>query len=364
MKFLIVTEAWEPQVNGVVGTYRNLRKELERAGHEVHILSPNDFKMTLPCPGYPEIRLAAPLPSVVGGKIRQIDPDRIHIATEGVLGAAAARYCRKEGLPYTTAYHTKFADYIEKLAPFGGETLKDIAHRWIRNFHNRSAGVMSVSPKVDEELRSIGVTAPLVRLERGVDFDVFHPGPSAFMKDEAGPVALYVGRVAQAKNIPAFLELDIPHKKVVVGDGPQRAEYEARYKDAVFTGVLEGHALADAYRRADVFVFPSKTDTFGNVVIEALACGVPVAAYSGEGGHTVILRDAFAGATGATLQGAFERAVKTAGTAEERAAFVRQNYNWEPVAKQFVEAAPVEGVRITSLSLSRALPRQGRLVHP
>lgn len=363
MRFLIVTEAWEPQVSGVVGTYRNLRRELQAMGHEVHILSPHDFKFNFPCPTYPDIRLALPLPGAAGRKIAEIDPDRIHIATEGPLGMAAARYCDNRGLPFTTAYHTHFADYIAARVPFAKDFVHGLAEKMIRNFHNRSAGVMTVSPKMDDYLHKIGVTAPMVRLERGVDFDIFHPGPSAFMK-EAGPVALYVGRIAKEKNIEGFLDLRIPHKKVVVGDGPQRAELQARYPEAVFTGVLEGSALADCYRRAAVFVFPSKTDTFGNVLIEAMACGTPVAAFSGDGGHTVILREAFTGATGVDLQSAFQRAVNVPGTAEQRFEYVRENYNWRPVARQFIEARPVEGIRTTSLSLSRAPQPQGRPVHP
>ncbi len=360
MKLLIVTEAWEPQVNGVVNTYRNLRRELVAMGHDVHILSPADFTIQFPCPGYPEVGLAVPLPFEVRQKIRRIRPDRIHIATEGPLGAVAAGYCRSEGLSHTTAYHTRFADYIEGKAPFGGRTMKDVAQLWIRDFHNRSAGVMSVSPKVDAELRGLGVTAPLVRMGRGIDTNIFHPGPSDFMKD-AGPVALYVGRVAQAKNIPAFLDLDIPYTKVVVGDGPERAELQRRYPHAVFTGVMEGERLADCYRRADVVVFPSKTDTFGNVVVEALACGRPVAAFSGEGGHTVILRESFMGAVENDLNAAFARAAHSGGTPEQRFEHVRKNYSWRAVAEQFIEARSVEGERVTNLSLRQGPPQLGRL---
>lgn len=339
MKFLIVTEAWEPQINGVVRTYQNLKREMEGLGHEVAVIGPNDFTLNMPCPTYPDIRLAFPLPRELEKKIEAAKADRIHIATEGPLGYAAARYCVKNHIPYTTAYHTHFAQYIAERMPVARKFFEEKAEVWIRHFHNMAAGVMTVSPKMDDYLRGIGVTAPTIRLDRGVDLDVFHPGASDFLPDD-GPVALYAGRIAKEKNIAAFLDLDIPHTKVVVGDGPQRAELEGRYPDAVFTGFREGRDLAEAYRRADVVVFPSKTDTFGIVVIEALACGKPVAAFSGEGGHTVILREEFTGSAKPSLRDAFNAAAAAPGTPEQRHEYVRENYSWKTAAKQFMDAAP------------------------
>lgn len=334
MKFLIITEAWEPQINGVVRTYQNIGRELRAAGHDVDVICSTDFAVNMPCPTYPDIRLALPLPGELARKIDAAKADKIHIATEGPLGFAAARHCEKHGSPFTTAYHTHFAQYIAARMPFARDFFEGQAEGWIRRFHNKSRGIMTVSEKMDDYLRGIGVTAPTIRLGRGVDLSVFHPGDSALLPD-AGPVALYVGRVAVEKNIPAFLGLDIPHKKVVVGDGPQRPSLMRAYPEAVFPGVKEGPALADWYRRADVVVFPSQSDTFGIVLIEALACGKPVAAFAGKGGHTVILQEAFTGAAEPDLRDAFTRAANAPGTAQDRFAYVERNYSWARAAEQF-----------------------------
>lgn len=339
MRIAIVTEAWEPQVNGVVRTYQNIKRELEKAAHDVRIVAPDHFRVNFPLPSYPDIKMCAPLPGETGRILRRHDPDHIHIATEGALGWSARAYCRRNGIGFTTAYHTNFADYLRERLFLPGR-LRDAFHaaaiHAIVRFHNASAGVMCVSEEVDAQLRAMGVTAPFRRLSRGVDTALFHPGPREVFADDPRPVALYVGRVAVEKNIRAFLDLAIPHLKVVVGGGPQLDDLRRAYPDVRFAGMKEGAELAAYYRSADVFVFPSKTDTFGIVLIEALASGLPIAAFD-EGGHTAILSgDPRLGAADSSLSCAFARACEAPGTREERHRYVQARYSWESVGGQFV----------------------------
>lgn len=275
MRILLATDAWTPQINGVVRTYQRLKRELREMGVELLVLGPENFR-SVPCPSYPEIRLALPHHRRCAALIEQAAADFIHIATEGPVGWMARRYCIRRKLPFTSSFHTRFADYVSARWP--------IPEAWVyaiqRRFHARSAGVMVATPSLSADLAQRGFQR-LMPWTRGVDTALFRPRPERLFG--AGPVFLYVGRVAVEKNIDAFLRLDLPGRKVVVGDGPQVAELSERYPDVTFTGVREGETLARCYASADVFVFPSQTDTFGMVMLEAMASGVPVAAFPAIG---------------------------------------------------------------------------------
>jgi len=285
VRVLIVTDAWYPQVNGVVRTLTAMRDQLIEMGDEVHMLAPDGFK-SVPCPTYPEIRLALAGPGAVAKVVDSFLPCAMHIATEGPLGLAARRFCLKRGLPFTTAFHTRFPEYVEARFRIP-ESWTYPAMRW---FHGRSSVVMAPTPTVVENLKDRGFAN--VRLwGRGVDIDLFKPGPKAVVPGidpQAGPMLLYVGRLAVEKNIDAFLNLEAEGTKLVVGDGPQIDDLRRRHPDAHFVGAKHGPELVSYYNAADVFVFPSLTDTFGLVSLEALACGVPVAAFPVMGPRDVI----------------------------------------------------------------------------
>jgi len=275
MRIAIATDAWTPQVNGVVRTLQAVTAELGAMGHQVCVIAPDQFR-TVPCPSYPEIRLALTTRSGVGRRIAEFGAEAIHIATEGPIGLAARRHCIGRGLAFTTAYHTQFPDYVAERTGMPA----DWFWHYIRWFHGPSSAVLASTPSVEAILEARGV-GPVRRWGRGVDLDLFRPdrpGHPAFA-ELARPIQLYVGRVAVEKNIEAFLACDAPGTKVVVGDGPARAALARARPDVRFLGALHGEELASAYVGADVFVFPSRTDTFGLVMIEALACGTPVAAY-------------------------------------------------------------------------------------
>lgn len=275
MRIVIVTDAWAPQVNGVVRTLEATRRQLEAMGHHVLVISP-EGRRSWPCPTYPEIRLAPALPRTIGETITRFGMDAVHIATEGPLGLAARHWCLKHRIPFTTAYHTQFPDYVSARTGVHPE----VFWRYIRWFHTPARAILASTFSIADSLRAHGLTK--VRpWGRGVDTALFTPdGPvDATIRALPGPVLLHVGRVAPEKNIAAFLDADVPGSKVVVGDGPARASLEARYPEAFFVGARYGTELAAAYRAADALVFPSRTDTFGLVMIEALACGTPVAAY-------------------------------------------------------------------------------------
>lgn len=283
-KILLLTDAWFPQVNGVVRTMNRVKEILESAGHEMRVVSPEQFR-TIPCPSYPEIRLAyGRVRRRIGKIIDEYQPDHIHIVTEGPIGMAGRGVCRKRHLPFTSAYHTKFPEYIKART---GLPLW-LSYRWIRWFHGPSSGMLVATQSIRSELERWGLTN-CVDWTRGVDTELFQPRPEGReMIKEERPVFLYVGRVAVEKNIEAFLELDLPGVKYVVGDGPAREALMRKYPDVVFPGVKKGVELAQYFSAADVFVFPSRTDTFGLVMLEALACGVPVAAYPVPGPLDVI----------------------------------------------------------------------------
>ena len=283
---LIVADAWIPQVNGVVRTLRTITAELTAMGHTVEVIGPDRFR-TFPCPTYPEIRLSIFPRRRLGRMIEAFAPDALHIATEGPLGGAARGWARKRGCAFTTAYHTRFPEYVQARTglPPGPLTA------WLRGFHGAGQGRRVATASLREELADRGFR--FIRTwSRGVDLELFRPEP----REEWGlkwPVFAYVGRVAVEKNISAFLDLDLPGSKVVVGGGPQLASLQKKYPNVHFTGPRYGAELARAYAGSDVFVFPSVTDTFGLVILEALACGTPVAAYDVTGP-----KDVLAGASG------------------------------------------------------------------
>ncbi|MEP3113232.1 glycosyltransferase family 1 protein [Nisaea sp.] len=281
MKILLVSDAWFPQVNGVVRTLNTVIGELRTMGHDVETITPNQFT-TIPCPTYPEIRLACWPFFRVPAMIEAARPDAIHIATEGPLGMTARRYCVRNKLPFTTAYHTRFPEYVE---PRLGVPVS-WTYRVMRHFHGKSAGVMVATKSIRADLEARGFDN-IKDWSRGVDTELFRPQAKDAI-DAPRPVFMFVGRVAVEKNLPAFLELDLPGSKVVVGDGPDMTMLKKRFPDTIFVGAKKGEELAKHYAAADVFVFPSRTDTFGLVMLEALASGAPVAAFPVPGPLDVI----------------------------------------------------------------------------
>lgn len=280
----IVSDAWFPQMNGVVRTLSTTVELLRAQGCEVTVISPDQYP-SLPCPTYPEIRLALCWPGAVGRRLAQLAPDAIHIATEGPLGLAARQYCLRRRVPFTTAYHTQFPAYVARRTGLPARAIWP----FIRWFHRPAEAIMVATESIRAELRAQGLTR-LHHWSRGVDLACFTPDapPPPEYAGIEGPILLYVGRIAVEKNIEAFLEAAYPGTKVLVGDGPARAALEARYPQARFLGCRSGRELAGCYAGADVFVFPSRTDTFGLVMIEALACGTPVAAFPVAGPADIV----------------------------------------------------------------------------
>ena len=272
LRILLATDAWRPQVNGVVRTWETSLGHLRQRGHETAVIHPGLFR-SFPVPFYPEIQLAVPNRRRVAELVRSFAPDVVHVATEGPIGLAVRAYCRRNRWRFSTSYHTRFPEYLQDLArvPAGW------TYRYTRWFHAGSAAVLVSTPTLEAELAARGFRN-LKRWSRGVDLTLFTPRPRTWT-DYPPPVLLYAGRVSKEKNIEAFLALARPGTKVVVGDGPHRERLLRDFPQAVFLGYRSGTALAEAYANADAFVFPSKTDTFGLVMIEAMACGVPVAAY-------------------------------------------------------------------------------------
>jgi glycosyltransferase involved in cell wall biosynthesis len=342
MKIMIVTDAWEPQVNGVVRTLKQTFHELKLMGHEIEMITPNQFK-TIPCPTYPDISLSLFPGKGVARKIKDFEPDAIHIATEGPLGLSARAYAVRNRLPFSTAYHTRFPEYVH------ARTGIPISwtYAFLRWFHGPSMAVMAPTIVVKDDLEKFGFTN-VVLWSRGVDTDVFKMQESKAL-NSAHPIFLYVGRVAVEKNINAFLEIDLPGSKWVVGDGPAMAKIKQQYPNVNYLGVLQQPELAKVYAAADVFVFPSKTDTFGLVLLEAMACGTPVAAYPVTGPIDV-LGDSPAGAMHEDLRTACLEALKIP---REVARAHAERFSWRASTEQFarhLKPVPSPAVHRTALA--------------
>ena len=327
-RVLIATDAWHPQVNGVVRSLDTTARTLRTWGHAVEVIEPTAFA-AYPVPFYPEIRLALPRPGRVYDRVRRFRPDFVHVATEGPLGLLVRRFCRNRGWRFTTSYHTRFPEYLKELArvPLWP------TYRFLRWFHDGAGAMQVATPSLEKELTGRGFRAPIRRWSRGVDLRIFHPRPKP-ADGYPRPVLLYVGRVSAEKGLDDFLSLKVPGTKVVVGDGPAREELRAKYPEAVFLGYKKGEELAEVYAAADLFVFPSKTDTFGIVLIEALASGLPVAAYPATGPLDIVT-DETCGALDDDLGKAVGRALTTGDPAACAAAGRR--YTWENCTRQFVE---------------------------
>jgi glycosyltransferase involved in cell wall biosynthesis len=334
VRIAIVTDAWSPQVNGVVRTLQSVRDELVRQGHDVLIVSPDLF-YSMPCPTYPEIRLAFASTGSVGRMLEEFSPQAIHLATEGPVCLAARRWCLARDFPFTTAYHTQFPDYVAARTGVNPEWV----WRYIRWFHSPAQSILASTASIADTLKAHGLTQ-IRHWGRGVDLSTFgDPTPDPAIRALPGPIQLYVGRVAIEKNIEAFLTARHPGSKVIVGDGPALASLKAKYPEAHFLGPKFGADLAAAYAAADVFVFPSKTDTFGLVMIEALACGTPVAAYPVTGPIDVLTPE-----TGAMHED-LDQAIAAALTRDRVACRAYgQSFTWAKSAHQFLHAlVPVGG---------------------
>jgi glycosyltransferase involved in cell wall biosynthesis len=340
VRIAIVTDAWRPQINGVVRTLEATRVQLLALGHDVLVIAPDAFA-SLPCPTYPEIRLALAGRGAVGRRLAAFMPDAIHIATEGPLGLAARRWCGARALPFTTAYHTQFPDYVSARTGVDPEWV----WRYVRWFHAAAEAVLVSTPTIADALHRHGL-AHTRSWGRGVDLDCFTPGgpPDATIRALPGPVLLYVGRVAVEKNLEAFLAAPVAGSKVVIGDGPALDSLQQRFPAAHFLGRRAGAALAAAYRSADAFVFPSRTDTFGLVMIEAIACGTPVAAYPVPGPVDVLTP-----ATGA-MDDDLTQAIRAALLLDRGdCAAAGRRFTWTAATEQFVAALqPIGPARLAA----------------
>ncbi|KHK90639.1 glycosyltransferase family 4 protein [Novosphingobium malaysiense] len=340
MKLALATDAWLPQVNGVVRSLTATLDELTRRGHDVETITPDRF-LTVPMPGYASIRLAMAPRFGVRRMLDKAQPEIVHIATEGPIGWAARGWCLSRGIPFTSAFHTRFPEYAAVRTGLSAEYFWPILQR----FHAPSSAVLVSTRSLAVELggRGIGHTRPW---SRGIDHALFRPEGERHpaMAALPGPVLLNVGRVAPEKNLEAFLSAEVPGSKVVVGDGPALESLQRRYPDVLFLGALSGEELASAYRAADCFVFPSLTDTFGLVVIEALACGTPVAAYPVTGPRDILGTDGRGVESpmpqpGGALNDSLEHAIAAALTVKRAdAAALGRLYSWERATDQFLRA--------------------------
>jgi glycosyltransferase involved in cell wall biosynthesis len=333
MRIALITDAWSPQVNGVVRTLTRTVKLLEEQGHELLLITPELFR-TFPMPTYPEI----PVSFLPGRKVKRLldefQPEAIHIATEGTIGWAARRYCLRRKLPYTSAYHTRYPEYVRMRVP--------IPLAWsyavVRRFHNSAVRTMVATPSMQRELEEKGFRH-LVRWSRGVDIERFKPQSKETLTGER-PAFVYLGRVAVEKNIEAFLELKLSGQKYVIGDGPAMADLKWRFPDVEFLGYLQNQALVDALAAADVMVFPSRTDTFGLVMLEAMACGVPVAAYPAPGPIDVVQN----GRNGWIDEDLRTAAVNALEVGRESCRSFAEENSWDACTRQFLHnLCPIAG---------------------
>ena len=345
MKIALVTDAWVPQVNGVVTTLVELARQLRAVGHQVQVIEPGQFR-TRPCPGYAGIDLAIAPARPLADRLDAFGPDAIHIATEGPLGWAARRHCLRRGLAFTTAFHTKFPEIVNAAIR--------IPLRWgyavMRHFHAPSSGVMVPTTSVLEMLQGRGFRN-LRAWTHGVDTRLFayRPVPGSFpgLEDAPRPIALFVGRVSYEKNIEAFLRMPFAGTKVVCGVGPMEQQLKQRYPAARWVGLLPREDLARLYAAADLFVFPSRADTFGLVMAEAMACGTPVAAYPADGPLTVLARPGPAGigSLGGAMHEDLQKACFAALTVQRHEARQRAlDFSWEQATALFASyLVPVRG---------------------
>jgi glycosyltransferase involved in cell wall biosynthesis len=355
MRILIATDAWHPQVNGVVRTLTSLARSAAALGAEIDFLTPDGFP-SLGVPTYPGLRMAFPNRREIAARIEAVSPDAIHIATEGPIGWAVRAYCRRRKLAFTTSYTTRFPEYIavRSIVP------ATLGYAVLRHFHAAAAMTMVATSSLGQELSARGFRK-LGTWTRGVDTDLFTPDDAAEL-DLPRPIFMTVGRVAVEKNLEAFLSLDLPGSKVVIGDGPQKATLEHRYPKARFLGEKTGHDLTAHLAAADVFVFPSRTDTFGVVQLEALACGTPVAAFPVTGPLDVIA-DHPVGALDTDLRSACIRAL---GISRETCRSFALERSWENSARQFIgnlsELQPSRSLRPARRVATRGAV-QGQLDH-
>jgi glycosyltransferase involved in cell wall biosynthesis len=330
-KIMLVTDAWEPQVNGVVRTLANTVAELKAMGCEIEVVSPADYPNSVPLITYSEIKLALGARDDVEERFLAFAPDAVHIATEGTLGWDGRHVCLKHKFPFTTSYHTQFPEYVT--ARFSWIPLW-AGYRFMHAFHDKSGRVMVATPTMLEQLRIHGFRNTAI-WSRGVDVELFHPSKrgvdGGLFKDLTKPVFAYVGRVAVEKNIEAFLKLELPGSKVVVGGGPAFEVLKAKYRDAHFVGPKFGEELARHYADADVFVFPSFTDTFGLVILEAMACGTPVAGFVAPGPQDII-PGSHAGAINVDLRLAALEALKCDRLVTRAYA---EKFSWRACAEEF-----------------------------
>jgi glycosyltransferase involved in cell wall biosynthesis len=331
MRILLVTDAWSPQVNGVVRTLQTTCEYLGKKGHQVHVIHPGQFR-TLPCTTYPDIRLAIFPGRGVAGVMEAFEPEAIHIATEGPLGLSARRWCLDRDLPFTTSFHTQFPEYLRLRAP--------VPTRWtyalLQRFHEPAVRTLVPTPTQRNHLEARGF-GHLRLWSRGVDTTVFHP-EEPFRLPLPGPIAIYMGRVAVEKNIESFLNLDLPGSKVVIGDGPDLARLRQQFPSAHFMGPLFGRDLARHLAGGDVFVFPSRTDTFGLVLLEAMACGLPVAAYPVQGPLDVISH----GISGFLSEDLREAVLAALLLDRSKAVALARTYAWDTSVDTFIShLAPV-----------------------
>jgi glycosyltransferase involved in cell wall biosynthesis len=353
-RIAIVTDAWEPQVNGVVTTLRRTRAALALRGHAVDILSPAGHR-TVPCPTYPEVRLALWPRRALSRSLDEIAPDAIHVATEGPLGMAAVSYCGQRGLSFTTSYHTQFPQYVRKRLPIPTSW----TYALLRRHHGRARRTLVATERQRRDLVAHGFERVVI-WSRGVDAELFQPRGRAHL-DLPRPIFAYMGRVAVEKNLDEFLSIDLPGTQVVIGDGPDRTLLESRYPRARFVGYKFGVELAQCLSSADVFVFPSRTDTFGLVMLESMACGTPVAAYPVTGPIDVVTP----GVTGVLDEDLGKAAL--AALALDRAECRRAAgaWTWERAVDQFLahlvragDGRDLVAARV-SLSSSRFTTQQG-----
>ncbi len=328
-KLLLATDAWRPQVNGVVRTWETTIHQLQKKDFLVNVIDPSQFS-SWPIPFYREIHLALPSMNALARKIQHFQPDFIHIATEGPIGLITQMYCRRHRFAFTTSYHTKFPEYLNQ---FFGIPLA-WSYYYMRRFHRQSRAILIATPTLENELKQRGFKTPMKRWSRGVDLHLFHPKQKVDLPYPR-PILLYVGRVSREKGIEDFLKIKTPGSKVIIGDGPLRPYLQSHYPDAIFLGYRKGNDLAQLMASADLFVFPSKTDTFGLVIIEALACGVPVAAYPVAGPIDIITR-----AELGALDDDLSRAILLALDRGNRQICTdyAQKYSWESCTNQLIQS--------------------------